>query len=330
RFEPDGTIPYRRSPDHPDYGRTHFAPDANGLTAQVVAALLESAVFSGDTNLMAQALVKLRALDKFRGTVPRGAQTWEIPLHTPDILASAHLVNAYALGYELTGERQFLDDAIYWAWTGVPFVYLVNPTGQKVGSFSTIAVLGATGWKAPVWFGRPVQWCGLVYADALHRLAKHDAAFPWAKIANGITAAGLQHTWRADDRERVGLLPDYYELLIQQSAGPAINPATIGVSAARLFGRGPVFDRQVFRQAGLVVQAPSAIQPRADDAERISFATDGWPGGVCSVLVSGFSKAPTVRVNGELCRWDDSHAFNAAAGWLVLKLDGRSEVEIQR
>ena len=37
----------------------------------------------------------------------------------------------------------YLDQAKYWAWTGVPFVYLVNPTGQSTGPYATIAVLGA-------------------------------------------------------------------------------------------------------------------------------------------------------------------------------------------
>ena len=56
----------------------------------------------------------------YANTVPRGAQTWEVPLHTPDILASAHLVSAYTLGYELSGDPALLDRAKYWAWTGVP------------------------------------------------------------------------------------------------------------------------------------------------------------------------------------------------------------------
>src|SRR5690606_14924416 len=132
----------------------------------------EAAAFCGDRELIAQAIDKLKGLEKFRNTVPRGAQTWEVPLHTPDILASAHLVRAFSLGYELTGRPEFLEQAIEWAWTGVPFVYLVNPAGGSVGPYSTIAVLGATNWKAPVWFGRPVQWCGLVYSDALYRLAR--------------------------------------------------------------------------------------------------------------------------------------------------------------
>ena len=62
-------------------------------------------------------------------------------------------MKAFALGYELTGEPELLDAARYWAWTGVPFVYLVNPTGAKepgaVGPFATIPVLGATNWVAP-------------------------------------------------------------------------------------------------------------------------------------------------------------------------------------
>jgi hypothetical protein len=58
----------------------------------------------------------------------------------------------------------------------VPFVYLVNPTAAQssgaVGPYATIPVLGATNWQAPNWIGLPVEWCGLVYADSLARLAR--------------------------------------------------------------------------------------------------------------------------------------------------------------
>jgi len=145
--------------------------------------------------------------------VPRGAQTWEIPLHTPDILAAAHLVRAYTLGYELSGDTRLLEQARSWAWTGVPFVYLTAPTPAPVGLYNTIAVLGATGWRAPVWIGLPVQWCGLVYADALYRFAGHDPGGPWKRLADGIVSAGVQHTWPLSDADRGGLLPDSYQLL---------------------------------------------------------------------------------------------------------------------
>jgi len=109
RFEPDGSVLYRQAEGKLDYGSTHFAKDSNGLTAQVVAAVLGSAAYAGDADLVREGLRVLRALDKFAHTVPRGAQTWEVPLHTPDILASAYLVQAYTLGYELTGDEHFLD-----------------------------------------------------------------------------------------------------------------------------------------------------------------------------------------------------------------------------
>ncbi|MCB1127341.1 MAG: hypothetical protein KDM81_12655, partial [Verrucomicrobiae bacterium] len=207
QFEPDGSVRYRPAPGGPDYGETHFAPDANGLTATVVLGLLENAAFSGDDALIAEALARLRAMDKFRNTVPRGAQTWEVPLHTPDILAAANLVRCYTLAFQLTNDSDWLEQARYWAWTGVPFVYLTPPMSGAVGNYATIPVFGATAWVGS-WFGRPVQWCGLVYADALNRLAAQDPAGPWRRIADGIAASGVQQSWTATDADRVGLLPD--------------------------------------------------------------------------------------------------------------------------
>ncbi len=253
-----------------DYARTYHTNHANGLTAQVTATMLDAAVFSGDTRLIREGLAKTKALRTlYRGSVPRGAQTWEVPLHTPDILGSAHLLRANALAYQLTGEREFFEEASYWAWTGVPFVYLVDPAEKDVGLYGTIAVFGATGWKAPVWMGLPVQWCGLVYADALYKFG-HEAApgSPWKKLADGITAAGVQMTWPVTDKERQGLLPDSYLLREQRRDGPAINPGTVQACAARYYGRLPIYDCKVFgaRAGGnlesvRVVHAPGEIVP---------------------------------------------------------------------
>jgi len=90
RFELDGSVHYRadRAPGKLDFGKTHFGPDANGLTASVVVQVLRCAAVSGDPELLKEALRLLRGLDKFRDSVPRGAQTWEVPLHTPDVLAT--------------------------------------------------------------------------------------------------------------------------------------------------------------------------------------------------------------------------------------------------
>jgi hypothetical protein len=193
-----------------------------------------------------------------------------------------------------------------------------------VGPYSTIAVLGATSWKAPVWFGRPVQWCGLVYADALYRLAPHDDAGPWRQLADGITAAGLQHTWRANDPERVGLLPDFYELREQTSAGPAINPGTVGANAVRLYGEGSLLTFRAFRRAGLRVHAPGEITAQSETDRGATFTVRGWPAEPWFALLNGLRAAPSVKVNGAPTSGD----FDERAGTLVLKLTGLSRIEI--
>ena len=328
RFEPDGRLLYRQAKDRPDYAQTHWAREANGLAARPVRDILEAAIYCGDKDLAGEGLRLLRVLDRFAGTVPRGAQTWEIPLHTPDILASAHLVRAYTLGYELTGDAHFLEQARYWAWTGVPFVYLTNPTDRPVGPYSTIAVLGATNWKAPVWFGRPVQWCGLVYADALYGLARHDAEGSWRTLADGITAAGIQHTWREDDTKRQGLLPDWFALRQQVRAGPAINPGTVQANAIRLLGMPPIYDYAVCRKAGVTVHAPGQVEIQEEGEESVTVRIAGWPKGPYWVLVSGLSKAPKVTINGTETPLAAPHQY-LDSGALVLRLEGACRVDLR-
>jgi hypothetical protein len=330
RFEADGSILYRKSAGHEDYGRTHFAPEANGLTAQVVESFLQAATVCGDRALIEQALDRLRGLNKFRDTVPRGAQTWEVPLHTPDILASAHLVRAYTLGYELTGEKDFIAQAVYWAWTGVPFVYLITPVGFPDRPYGTIAVYGATGWRAPVWFGRPVQWCGLVYADALYRLIRHDPAGPWKQLADGITSVGIHYSWPPSDINRQGLLPDVWEMLAQRRDGPAINPGTVQVNAARLFGGGPFYDFRVLRLDAqrILVHAPGEIAP-TPKAGALQFKVLGWPTKPYFVLANGFTRMPRITINGRPASPAQGHQFQEKPGRLILRLSGQPTVNLQ-
>jgi hypothetical protein len=326
-FEADGSIQYHPQAGGPDYGKTHFTNEANGLTSTTVASLLDAAAFSGDRELLDAALARLRAMDKFRHGVPRGAQTWECPLHTPDILASAHLVHAYTLGYELTGDRDFLEQARYWAWTGVPFVYLVNPTPQPIGPYSTIAVFGATSWRAPVWLGLPVQWCGLVYADALYRLVRHDPKGPWKQLADGITLSGIQQSWPTADRDQQGLLPDSFVLRSQKRNGPAINPATVEACATHLFNQA-AYDFWSFRKNGLRVHAPGEIKRAKEDTGRVSFEVESWVKAPYFVLVNGLSQKPRLAINGQPADFSGPNQFLPKEGWLVLQLKGNARVDI--
>ncbi len=331
RFRPDGTVAYQTRPNGVDYGRTHFADHANGLSAQVLATALEGAMFAGDHSLIEDAIRTLRQMKRaYAHGVPRGAQTWEVPLHTPDILASAHLVRAFTMGFQLTGDREFLDEAIYWAWTGLPFLYLVNPVGTADLPYGCVTVFGATAWQAPVWIGRPVQWCGLVYSDALYRLVPYDSSGPWKRIADGITATGIRYSWPRDDKERQGLLPDGWEVLGLNRVDPPINPGTVQANAVNLYGKGPLYDCRVLRinKARIIVHAPGEIVPAMAAGNRVVFKVWAWPNKPYSVLLNGFDSAPQVRVNGRSVPLTEPHQFHAGDGRLVLKLSGQPTVEI--
>ena len=351
QFTQEGTIPYRRAATGPDYGRTHFAPDANGLTAQVVASLLESASVCGDPELVRQGIKYLGALDRFAGSAPRGAQTWEVPLHTPDILASAYLVRAYTLGYALSGDAHYLESARHWAWTGVPFVYLTPPVTEPVraesgsvsqaafkgvaadpaGTYSTIAVYGATQWVSPNWMGRPVQWCGLVYADALYRLSKYDPNPIWKTLADGITLSGMQQTWRrGGDARRQGLLPDSFSLRGQTRNDPAINPGTLEAVSVQLLTGAPLYELQPFYANGLILaHAPGRIREIKDEPGRIVFTVVGWPHRIYDIIVVGLKKPPQISINGKPAGIDAPNRFSADAGLLVVHVSGKPTIEIR-
>ncbi|MBN1363030.1 MAG: hypothetical protein JW993_20695 [Sedimentisphaerales bacterium] len=331
QFDENGIKRYRAG--NVDYGKTHFADHANGLAAADVARILEAATLSADLQLTEQALTLLdKQTALYADTVPRGAQTWEVPLHTPDILASAHLVKAYTLGFLLSGRPEHLDQARYWAWTGVPFVYLYNPTTGTIGPYATIAVLGATNWQAPVWFGRPVQWCGLVYASALHSLSRYDPGGPWRQIAQGITATGLQMSWPATDEKRQGLLPDIFELRAQYRDGPAIIPGTVQAHVPGLFGQGRLYDVRRLGARSIFVHAPCTIRDVQDGPESATFVVEGWPGRSCYVLVSGLTKEPsavTVQAPDAARTEGPQTQFDPDQRLLVVSVTGTSTIGLR-
>jgi hypothetical protein len=328
QFDASGAVVYHAPRGGVDYGRTHSSREASGFAALVAAGALRSAAFSGDKALAAEAVRALGNLDRFRNGVPRGAQTWEIPLHTPDILGSAYLVQAFTFGYALTGDPALLESARYWAWTGVPFVYLVNPTGQRVGPYATTPVLGATGWVAPVWIGLPVQWCGLVYADALIDLARVDPGGPWAQLASGITLSGLQQSYPLEHPHR-GLLPDSFNLATQTRNPSDINPGTVEPLALRVLTGRPSYEFRVLRSSGLWVHAPGAIEQVSDTPGRASFTVAGWSVRPYSVVVHGLRTAPRLKVNGKETPAQTPHQFLSDPGSLVLQLEGTATVEIE-
>jgi hypothetical protein len=246
RQKEDGSFRYAGK-----YQRGHFEDTASGCCARPAATMLEFAWYTGNPAAREGGLKALDYMKRF--TVPRGAQVWELSLHTPDILASAYLVWAYTRGYQLTGKPEYLAEARRWAISGLPFVY--QWSARPVMLYATIPVFGATNWQAPNWIGLPVQWCGEVYAYSLVMLAPYDKTLDWAKVARGILMSAQEQ--QVPDGPMIGCLPDSFVLESQRRNGPFINPA--GLVSLEMALEGKLDSLAVAVEGGHRVLAPFPV-----------------------------------------------------------------------
>jgi hypothetical protein len=329
----DGRLPYVAGKT--DYAATLGSNECNGFTAIAAETMLEDAALGGDEETIASALAALDLVARAypAGEVPRGAQPWEMPLHTPDILAAARLLRCHLLGHLLDGQPRRLDQARAWAWAGVPFVYLRDPLpGAEVGRHATIGVLGATGWEAPLWIGQPVQWCGLVYAAALQELARVDVPLgpAWGRLATGITRCGVAMTFpAADPARRGGLLPDYWLFRPGRGDGPAINPATLQASLAEAFDATPLVTAT--RLPGSAGHGGHVVHV-AGNVERATVSDGGatldivtWPETPSLVLVTRVAGQPQrVAWNGVAI-----DTAGLVGGCLAVPVEGRGTLTIE-
>jgi hypothetical protein len=322
-FDDNGVLHYVPRPDAPDYSETHFADHANGLAAGALEGVFRTATLSGDPDLVARAVAVLdQQTELYAGTVPRGAQTWEMPLHTPDILGSGRLVSVYVMAHKLTDEPRFLEQARYWAWTGLSMVYLDPPTPGEVGLYATTGVIGATNWIAPNWIGQPVQWCGLVYRSALHDLAPLDPVDGelWDRLAVGITRSGLQMTFPLDDEERQGLLPDFFHLRPQISDGPAITPGTVQAGLPQAYAKGRFYDVQRLGWGHSLIHVPGTIQDTTVENGTVRAGIQAWPSAPYGVLVTCVEADPrTIDWSGGSVH---AREYDADSRTLMLTLEG--------
>jgi hypothetical protein len=187
RFDADqvGTGPFVGL-DYHDLGPDNAAE--LGTSAQKAFEVLRYARITGDREAFRQMLPTLEFMERFR--VPRAAQVWEVPVHAPDVLAAADAVDAYLEAYRFSGDARWLRDAVFWARRGLPFVYLWSDPTKPYLIGGSIPVFGAT-WMQGSWFGRPVQWNGLRYAEAILKVAEHDQSYPWRRIAELVVRSAL-------------------------------------------------------------------------------------------------------------------------------------------
>ncbi len=294
-FDERSIAEYVPSPGSLDYSRNHTSKEVNGLAAERVVTALNAALFSGDRDLIEQALRRVRWLDRWDHSVPRGAQYWEIPIHTPDLLAVAYLTKAYALSYSIDNDPSLLLRAKQWALRGLPFIYLSTPTENGIGPYASIAVYGATKWISPVWIGLPVQWCGLVYADALYELNESDPSGRWKAIADGIVLSAMQQTYPAG-HERAGMLPDSFDLNAQIRNPFDINPGTLQPLALPLIERTLAKERLILKASRVICYVPGNVDVTEDNERKVVLRVKASVG--ATVLFHALKRIEKVRVDG--------------------------------
>ena len=269
-----------------------------GTCAQKTFLLLYAYQLTGDSRYWQGAQKALHFLQTFK--VPRGAQTWEVPLHTPDILAAAHAIRAFATAYRISENETYLDQARYWARAGLPFIYFWSEPEIETMPFATIPVLGATHYTYP-WFGKPVQWCGLVYSHALFELASVDPQPDfWQRLARGITRSAM--FMQRTEGEYKGTYPDAWNLFINAPQPVYINPEDIIKNVLFTMGSTPELDNVIIAAGGkrLHLTSGGRIQNAVYDSTSLSldFQCDFFRAETCYVLIAGLVKTPAkVLVN---------------------------------
>ncbi|MGA2660194.1 MAG: LamG domain-containing protein [Verrucomicrobiota bacterium] len=194
--------------------------------------VLRFARLAGDADVFKAAEKPLAFIEQF--AVPRAAQVWECPVHSPDILAAADAIDAELEAYRCSGNQHYLEEARRWAWTGLPFVYVWNPPGKPILRYASIPIFGAS-WFAGSWIGQPVQWNGLRYAYALLKLADYDHSFPWRRVAEGLTISALYQ--QDTDGPNAALWPDNFSALDWSKCPWLFEPGLIAKNIYKILGR---------------------------------------------------------------------------------------------
>ena len=234
-------------------------------------------------------------MESFR--VPRAAQVWEVPVHTPDILAAADAVDAYLEAYRFSGDPRWLRDAVTWARRGLPFVYLWSDPQKPFLLGATIPVFGAS-WFQGSWFGRPVQWNGLRYAYAIQKLAEHDRSKPWRQIAEMIVRSAMYQQDVAG--ENVALWPDNISAVDSQKCPWVFSPREIIHCVLKLIGRDEEPQTTILGQGErrLHVTATAKIDRATWDGRTCSFRATYPAGEQGVILVANVVRPAAVYLDG--------------------------------
>lgn len=283
-----------------------------GTCAARATRVLRYARMTGDEKTFREVLPTLEAMESFR--VPRAAQVWEVPVHAPDILAAAEAAEAFIEAYRFSGDARWLRDAVAWARRGLPFVYLWDDPERPYLLGASIPVFGAT-WMQGSWFGRPVQWNGLRYAEALFALSERDASRPWRDIATLVTLSAMRQ--QDADGQNVALWPDNVSAIDGEKCPWVFSPRMVIANALEILGRGEGIRTAILTRGGSRIHANACakIAEASWDGETCAFRVAYPPGEEGVVVVFGLARPRAVRLDGEPVSERADVERGSAPGW---------------
>lgn len=383
--EPDGTWLYRESEEIKKKTRDYSDGEADslgrdgttnvGVCAVAARPLLEHALLWGEPAVVAAASRALAAMSPFR--IPAGAQTWEVHKDIPDLNAAGHACACFRMGYQLFGDRRLLDAAVDWARAGLPFIYLwpaplaPEPTtalfngirgrpskvfvlsgtdcyenpARRVTPYAAIPVFGTSFYVVP-WYGHPVQWCGLVWAEAVLELCtEHESELPpdtLRLLRTAVEGVLSSARWQQMDKSPyTGLLPDSWHLETNTAFAAMIGPMRIHdcLLLSEGMSDGRAVHARVLRHKGLTLHLATRarVHGATIDENGARFELQYLAQQPFDCVVSQCPAPTAVRVDGARLRSSaqppdaGAYTFHQHQHRLAIRLpraDGRRRVEV--
>ncbi len=193
-----------------------------GVTAVHALPVLRYAALTGNSNAAGSGYRALEYLSEYvygrpkgRYRIPRMVQGDGNAPSLPSLYVAADVAECFLLGYQVTGEIRFLEEARFWADTGLPFIYLWSASQKPVLPGAALPVIG----ERP---GIAEQLAGLAFARVLLDLDRYRDDDLYEKVIHSIVVSTMhqQATMGAD----AGTYPLHWNVLSGQPEGVRLQP----------------------------------------------------------------------------------------------------------
>jgi len=303
------------------YTQLWWKPSVSGTNTENLRTILRIARILKNDQIKTAGLKGLEFLDNNFGPgnypldpIPRGAQVWEVPQHCPDGYAAGLAAQCYIEGYRLTGDTLYLQKAVYWAKALLPFnVFWTNPNRAKL-LYSHYPIMGTTWYNLSKWWEWTVQWCGMAGVKPLYYLKDLDSTYPWYKIVDGITIAGMRLQYNTPD---YGCYPDGFSQPKDADAYYwSLGPHDQFRNIFMMLG----FDIEVqtailqFDTLTLNISAGSRFETASMNGDTLAVTTNWVAGETAFLLVAGIGEPAAVFKKTQRL-YSCSNLDAAAEGW---------------